>query len=107
MAQRSLFEAVRTHRFSAMYMVGYMGSCCRSPTTGDANTPYNSSCSNSGAPNPQLGVQEAKRWLDSPLLFDMSVDVAQAEPLTEGTALHTQALQVFLPHESTSRVFCL
>ena len=92
-AQHSLFEEVRTTRFAAMYMVGYMGSCCRSPTTGDANTPFNKSCANSGATNPTLGVLTPHRWLDRPLLFDLSADVAQAEPLAPGSALHTQALQ--------------
>eukprot|EP01052_Picozoa_sp_SAG31_P020659 SAG31_NODE_1564_length_7868_cov_5.665766_8_plen_144_part_00 len=89
----SLFEEVRTPRYSAMYLVGYMGSCCRSPTTGDANTPYNKSCANAGAADPMLGVLLPHRWLDSPLLFDLSVDVAQAEPLSPGSTLHAQALQ--------------
>ena len=88
-----LFEAVRTERFSAMFMVGYMGSCCRSPTSGDANTPYNSSCANSGATDPALGVVRPKTWLETPLLFDLSVDVAQAEPLAPASPLHAEALR--------------
>ena len=133
-----LFEAVRTGRWSAMFMVGFHGSCCRcvltrvaapracvslfflssflslsfhshpeptahapttylsSPATGDANTPYNASCSNSEAKggNPALGVVgQQHAWLKVPLLFDFSVDVAQAHPLTVGSALHTEALR--------------
>eukprot|EP01050_Picozoa_sp_SAG11_P017068 SAG11_NODE_2409_length_3396_cov_1.523506_4_plen_330_part_00 len=88
----SLFQAVRTPRWSAMFMVGYMGSCCRSPTTGDANTPYNRSCANQNASDPRLGVVTSRAWLRTPLLFDMLVDVAQAEPLQPGSPLHSQAL---------------
>ena len=77
-----------------MYMVGYMGSCCRSPTTGDANTPYNASCANHGATDPALGVISplGNTWLEVPLLFDLSVDVAQAEPLATGSTAHATAL---------------
>lgn len=75
-----------------MFMVGYMGSCCRSPTTGDANTPYNSSCANSGATDPALGVLNHTSWLETPLLFDLRVDVAQAEPLQPGSSSHAAAL---------------
>ena len=86
----ALFESVRTTRYSAMYKVGYGAQCCRSSTTGDANTPYNSTCS---SPFGALGY--AAKWLpiDAPLLFDMSVDVGQETPLVAGSAAHGAALK--------------
>ena len=90
-----LFESARTERYSAMWMVGYIGSCCRSPTTGDANTPYNASCANSNAEggNPALGVVgPGHTWLTEPLLFDLSVDVAQAHPLAKSDQNYATAL---------------
>jgi hypothetical protein len=86
----ALFEAVRTARYSAMYKVGYGAQCCRSSTTGDANTPYNATCS-----DPEGALGYAERWLpiDAPLLFDMSVDVGQEMPLAAGSAAHATALK--------------
>ena len=34
-----------------------------------------------------------KTWLETPLLFDLGVDVAQAEPLAQGSPLHAEALR--------------
>lgn len=64
--------------------VGYMAQCCRG-ANGDANTPYNATCAIGGA----LGYLPT--WLDAPLLFDLTVDVAQSTPLKLGTAAHTAA----------------
>ena len=71
----------------AMSQVGYMPQCCRSPVSGNANTPFNHTCQRGGG---ALGFET--RWLPVPLLFDMSVDVGQENPLTPGTSRHTQAL---------------
>lgn len=79
-----LFEKVRLPRLSAMFKVGYGSQCCRGPN-GDANTPYNSTCGKGGALAPD------STWLDVPLLFNLSVDVAESTPLVFGTPEHTAA----------------
>jgi hypothetical protein len=81
-----LFEKIRMPGLSAMYKVGYNAQCCRG-ASGDANTPYNDTCSDKEhgalAPNPT--------WLDVPLLFNLTVDVAESTPLRFGTAEHLSA----------------
>ena len=81
-----LFQAVRLPGVKAMYQVGYMPQCCRG-ADGDANTPYNKTCTSSeGA----YGFK--KQWLSTPLLFDFTVDVAESTPIAAGTPAHAAAL---------------
>lgn len=80
-----LFEKIRLPGLSAMFKVGYGAQCCRG-VNGDANTPYNSTCSSHGgalAPSPA--------WLAVPLLFNLTVDVAESTPLEPGSDAHTAA----------------
>eukprot|EP00051_Salpingoeca_urceolata_P017294 m.234400 g.234400 ORF g.234400 m.234400 type:complete len:263 (+) comp18915_c0_seq15:1255-2043(+) len=81
----ALFEAVRLTDIKAMFRVGYGPQCCRG-SNGDANTPFNVSCQ----PHQRLGP--VPLWLETPLLFNMTVDIAEAFPLTQGSPEHTQAL---------------
>lgn len=86
--------------FSPTYLILFFipfsfGQCCRSPTTGDANSPYNASCANANAEggNPALGVVgPGHTWLKEPLLFDLSNDVAQAHPLAKSDRNYPTAL---------------
>jgi hypothetical protein len=64
-----------------------MPQCCRG-ASGDANTPYNQSCT--GGPTAAFGF--APVWLQQPLIFDMAVDVAQAHPLANTSAAYGRAL---------------
>lgn len=64
--------------------MGYKPQCCRG-ANGDANTPYNQTCAQGGA----LGFHPT--WLDVPLLFNLTIDVAQSTPLVFGTTEHTDA----------------
>lgn len=78
-APTGLFEKIRLPGLSLMYKVGYGPQCCRG-SNGDANTPYNSTCSGKdGALSPHA------TWLNVPLIFNMSVDVAESTPLIFGT----------------------
>jgi len=79
-----LFQAIRLPGLSAMYYVGYTPQCCRG-ANGDANTPYNKSCSAGGSLGPH------PTWLNVPLLFNLTTDVAQSTPLVFGTPEHTAA----------------
>eukprot|EP00040_Diaphanoeca_grandis_P026651 m.149638 g.149638 ORF g.149638 m.149638 type:complete len:596 (-) comp30673_c0_seq1:57-1844(-) len=81
-----LFEAVRLADFKAMYKVGYMPQCCRG-ANGDANTPYNATCAKGGA----LGFTPT--WLKTPLLFDLTVDVAESTPIPTSSPKHAMVLQ--------------
>ena len=80
-----LFEKIRLPGLSAMFKIGYGAQCCRG-ANGDANTPYNSTCSSHGgalAPSPT--------WLAVPLLFNLTIDVAESNPLEPGSDAHTAA----------------
>jgi hypothetical protein len=72
---KGLFEKIRLPGLSAMYKVGYGAQCCRG-ANGDANTPYNKTCTGTnGALAPHA------TWLNVPLLFNMSVDVVRCSIL--------------------------
>jgi hypothetical protein len=79
-----LFEKIRLPGLSAMYKIGYGPQCCRG-ANGDANTPFNKTCNAGGALAPHT------YWQDVPLLFDMTVDVAESTPMVFGTPKHTAA----------------
>ena len=81
-----LFQAVRLPGVKAMYQVGYMPQCCRG-ANGDANTPYNKTCT---SPTGAYGFQ--KTWLSTPLLFNFTVDVAESTPIAPGTSQYATAL---------------
>ena len=83
----ALYEAVRTPHWSAMYKVGYSPQCCRDPITGNANTPFNKTCTSANSSHGFKG-----QWLDTPLLFDMTADVGQEAPLAPGSPQHRTAL---------------